>query len=169
MMLRLKPFSNIPNMKNKPKTKLDSIIDTYEELASEYRVLGDQKLIDQFDSFIPFIQKAKANPQVKRSAIVAGCEQGLRETPLILTHFKLAEDIQVAALKIFYRVVEIHMPAFFEKERQRREKIVGRGKIKGESEWYLLRNRVDEIEGDVAHEVELLTLYKLLDDYEGVC
>ncbi|PFH11777.1 hypothetical protein BCF11_4235 [Collimonas sp. PA-H2] len=154
-------------MKNKSKTKLDTIVDTYEELAAEYRALGDQKLIDLFDSFIPFIQTAKANPQVKRSAIVAGCEQGLRETPLLLTNFKLSEDIQGVALKIFYRVVEIHMPVFFEKERQKREMIVRRGKIKGESEWHLLRNRVDEIEGDAAHEVELLALYKMLDDYES--
>lgn len=154
-------------MKNKPKTKLDSIIDTYEELASEYRVLGDQKLIDLFDSFIPFIQTVKANPEVKRSAIVAGCEQGLREAPLFLTNLKLPEDTQGTAFKIFYRVVEIHLPAFFDKERQKREEIVSRGKIKAEREWYLLRNRVDEIEGDVAHELELLTLYKLLDDYES--
>ncbi|MEM4990008.1 hypothetical protein V8G57_21650 [Collimonas sp. H4R21] len=154
-------------MKNKSKTKLDAIVDTYEELAAEYRVLGDQKLIDLFDSFIPFIQTAKADPQVKRSAIAAGCEQGLRETPQFLTNFKLPEDIQSTALKIFYRVVETHMPAFFEKERQKREQIIRRGKIKGEREWYLLRNRVDEIEGDVAHEVELLELYRMLDDYES--
>ncbi|WP_156477083.1 hypothetical protein [Collimonas arenae] len=158
----------ILNMKNKSKTKLDAIIDTYEELAAEYRVLGDQKLIDLFESFIPLIHESKTNSEIKRSAIVTGCEQGLRETPQFLANFKLPEDIQSTALKIFYRVVETHMPAFFEKERQKRGQIVSRGKIKGEREWYLLRNRVDEIEGDVAHEVELFELYKILDDYESV-
>jgi len=154
-------------MKNKSKTKLDTIVDTYEELAVEYRALGDQKLIDLFESFIPFIHQAKNNPKIKRSGLVTGCEQGLRETPLLLAHFKLPEDIQGTALKIFYRVVETHMPAFFEKERLKREQIVSRGTIKGENEWHLLRNRVDEIEGDVAHEVELQELYKMLDDYES--
>lgn len=154
-------------MKNKSKTKLDAIIDTYEELAVEYRALGDQKLIYLFESFIPFIHEAKNNLQTKRSALVTGCEQGLREAPLFLTNFKLPQDIQSTALKIFYRVVETHMPDFFEKERQKREQIVSRGKIRGEGKWHLLRNRVDEIEGDVVHEVELLELYRMLDDYES--
>lgn len=107
----------------------------------------------------------ESNPPVKRSALVAGLEQGLRETPLMLS--TLPEAQRRSALKTFRRVVESNAPGFFEKDREALGKIVARGKIKNESEWYLIRHRVDEIEGDASQALELSQLYSLMDAYES--
>ena len=45
---------------------------------------------------------------------------------------------------------------------------MARGKIKSENEFYLIRNRVDEIEGEASFKIELSVLYKLIDDYEKI-
>ena len=102
---------------------------------------------------------SEAKPGVNRSALVAGLEQGLRETPLVLA--SLPEMERNSALKTFRRVVQSNIPSFFEKEREAREKVIARGKLKNENEWYLLRHRVDELEGNAAQVTELAELYKL--------
>lgn len=108
----------------------------------------------------------KNKPLVKRSAFVAGLEQGLREIPSLLS--ELPEVERRLALKTLSRVVESMVPGFFEKNRETLGKIVARGKIKNEDEWYLIRHCVDEIEGDSSQLLRLAELYKLIDNYENI-
>lgn len=56
-------------------------------------------------------------------------------------------------------------PDFFAKIKSKREKIIERGRIRSEDEYYLIRDYVDELEGDVEPSDLLITLYGLVDDY----
>lgn len=104
------------------------------------------------------------NPPVTRSAMIGGMEQGLRETPVFFS--TLPEAQRRVALQVFYRVVETHVPGLFKRDQDALKKIYVRGRIKNEIEWYLLRHRVDEIEGESSHASELERLYTLLGEYE---
>lgn len=104
------------------------------------------------------------NPPVTRSAMTGGMEQGLRETPAFF--FALPEAQRRVALQVFCRVVETHVPGFFKRDQDALKRVYMRGRIKNENEWYLLRHRVDEIEGELSHASELERLYTLLGEYE---
>lgn len=104
-------------------------------------------------------------PRATRSAIAAGMEQGLRDLPNILA--TLPEQERRNALNTYRRIMQSSLPNFFESELKKREQIITRGKIKNDREWYLLRDRVDEIEGNASQTSELVVLYKLLDSYEA--
>ena len=153
----------------KPKTKLDRLVKAYVELGNEFRDLDNpvlEKLAAPFLSVTNWLDEV--NAKAKRSALVGGLEQGLREVPTILTSSNLPVDVQRLAFKAYYHVVEKNIDGFFIKDLEKREKIVARGKIKSENEFYLIRNRVDEIEGEASFKIELSVLYKLIDDYEKI-
>ena len=155
---------------SRPRTRFENLVEVYAQLGAEFRHLGNAKLVDIADAWANSLSQMhsmlrESNPPIKRSALVAGLEQGLRETPLMLS--TLPEAQRRSALKTFRRVVESNAPFFFEKDREALGKIVARGKIKNESEWYLIRHRVDEIEGDASQASELAQLYGLMDAYES--
>jgi len=153
----------------KPKTKLDKLVLVYLELGNELRKF-DNPTLEKWTAPLLSIEKWREEMilKAKPSMIVAGLEQGLREVPEILASCNLPNDIQQMAFKAYYHVVESHVDGFFIKDREKREKIVTRGKIKNEKEFYLIRNRVDEIEREPSYETELSILYKLLDDFEKI-
>jgi hypothetical protein len=154
----------------KPSQKFEKFADVYAQLSAEFQSSGHAKLMELADVWAKSLSQMRAilndvKPSVNRSALTAGLEQGLRETPLILS--SLPEIERNSALKIFRRIVQTNVPNFFAEEREAREKVIARGKIKNEREWYLLRHRVDEIEGDASQASELAELYKLLGTYEN--
>lgn len=157
------------NSSHIPKQKFEVLTGIYALLGSEFRRLGIPKLVaiaDSWEKALSQMQQLRATKaQVKTSVLVAGLEQGLRETSLILSSLPEAE--RHLALKIFRHVVFLHAPSFLEKEREKIQRIVARGKIKNETEWHLIRHRVDEIEGELPETPELLQLYTLLDAYES--
>lgn len=154
---------------SRPRTRFEKLAEVYAQLGAEFRHLGNAKLVDIADAWANSLSQMhsmlrESNPPVRRSALVAGLEQGLRETPLMLS--TLPEAQRRLALKIFRLVVESNAPGFFEKDREALDKVVAHGKIKNEREWYLIRHRVDEIKGDTSRGSELSMLYKLMDAYE---
>ena len=155
---------------SRPITRFEKLAEVYAQLGSEFRGIGNAKLVELVDTWDKSSSQMHSmlivnKPPVKRSALVAGLEQGLREIPSLLS--ELPEVERRLALKTFRRVVESSVPGFFEKERAAFDKIVARGKIKNEGEWYLVRHCVDEIEGDSSQSPELAVLYKLIDTYEN--
>ncbi len=150
--------------------KLQALVNTYEDLSIDLRQVNSPDLEVLLDSWVLSLNQAQElldspNSPVKPSQIAVGFEQGLRETPLILAD--LPEQIRSSAIKIFYQVVDRHLPSFFEKSRTLLECVVSKGVIKTEKEWHLVRLRVDEIEGYSENESELEILYKLLGDFEA--
>ena len=158
------------NILLKPPSKLEKLTNIYTQLILEFRKIDNSKLkehldawdnaLSQFDSIL-----SQNNIPVKRSAIATGIEQGLRETPLLLQSI-LPEEQRSSALIKFKHIVELNIPNFFDKEIKRLNKIVTCGKIKNENEWYMIRHRIDLIEGNASMTAELNLLYVLLDTYE---
>lgn len=151
------------------KTKTAQLVEAYRELALEFRTLGNVRLIELADMWDRALEQllsvlSQKNPPVKRSAVVGGLEQGLRETPSFFA--TLPEPQKRAALHAYRRVVEANVPGFFKRDQDVLQKVLLRGRIKTENEWYLLRHRVDEIEGEPPHASEVQRLYALLGDYE---
>ena len=69
------------------------------------------------------------------------------------------------ALKMSRKVLHREFPEFFAKLTSKREKIIARGNIRTEDEYYLIRDFIDEIEGEPESPVLLDKLYKLVDDF----
>ena len=63
--------------------------------------------------------------------------------------------------EVFHR----EFPEFFAKLASKREKIVARGKIGTEDEYYLIRDYIDDIEGEPESTGLLDKLYRLVDDF----
>jgi hypothetical protein len=57
-------------------------------------------------------------------------------------------------------------PDFFAKIITKRNKIIERGKIRNEDEFYLIRDFVDELEGDHNHDQLLGKLYEMVDIFD---
>lgn len=111
-------------------------------------------------------------PGVKIAKIVSEFENGLVETiselPEILHH--APATVIKEAVDIFQRCIKIELPGLIEKKLKRNDvsikKIIKRGAIKGESEFYLIRQAIDALEKD-ADDEKLQLFYSLVDQYES--
>lgn len=153
----------------KKKTKFTQLVSAYGQLGFALRTLGIASLAELADTWDEALNQMHAmlsekNPPYTRSVMVGGLEQGLREAPVFFS--SLPEAQRHAALKMHRRAIEAHVPDFFKLDQDVLQKVLARGQIKNENEWYLLRHRVDEIEGELSHASELEKLYTLLGDYE---
>ena len=79
----------------------------------------------------------------------------------------LPPEVQQLLRPAFRRIVQEEVPGFFAHERDRTARIVKRGRLRNEDEWYIVRHRVDEIERDNSRRQELAALLELLEQYEG--
>ncbi|MDT4329304.1 hypothetical protein ACQE3E_07195 [Methylomonas sp. MED-D] len=100
-----------------------------------------------------------------RSAFVAGMEQGLRETPMLLQSMR--SETRKLAAEALAAAITTHYPEFLTKDAARLEKITARGSIRGENEYYLVRHHIDILEGEPSREEELRLLYELVDRFEA--
>lgn len=153
------------------RSQFDALSVVYDRFNVELLKCGDPRAADLAQSWI--VAKTKhtewlENPEVKvtRSAIAAGLRQGLRETPLVLQG--VPDPVREQLLSVFNRILQDEVPDFFPDERHKLTRIVKRGRIRNEGEYYLVRHRVDEIEGRGVHDHEVAALLGLLDAYEGV-
>ncbi len=112
-----------------------------------------------------FEELRKRDPGVTRSQIAGGMEQGMRDLKTMLP----AQDpsIRSEVMAIFRDAVQSEYPDLFEKDKQRLEKVLARGRIRSENEWYLLQFRLDEIEGYPEFEEETTKIWGIMDSYEG--
>lgn len=153
----------------KKQTKFTQLVGAYGHLGFELRTLGIVSLAELADTWDEALKQMHAmlsekNPPYTRSVMVGGLEQGLREAPVFFS--SLPEAQRHAALKMYRRAIEARVPDFFKRDQDVLRKVLARGRVKNENEWYLLRHRVDEIEGELSHASELEKLYTLLGDYE---
>lgn len=77
-------------------------------------------------------------------------------------------EVRSAAISAYRDAIQAEYADFLEKDKQRLTKVLARGNVRTESEWYLLQHRVDEIEGVAEYEEELGLLYRMMDEYGGV-
>jgi hypothetical protein len=110
------------------------------------------------------VQCSTLPPGVTRSQLTQGLEQGLREMPLLF--HSLAPQHRLPALKAYHAALESNFPRFLVGERKRLARVVGRGRISGESEFYLVRHAIDVGEGGGTDSNSLGKLYRLVNDFE---
>ena len=150
--------------------KLETLINLYKELAEELGKLNSpelEPLLNSWSISLGQVNEIINNPDnaIKPSQIASGFEQGLRDTHLMLSD--LNAQYRSSAIEIFYKVVGSHLPSFFQKSKAQLDRIVAKGQIKNENEWYLVRHRVDEIEGQSSSDAELELLNELLGKFEA--
>ncbi len=155
-------------MTEKKRTKYDKITAVNQRLAEDLAKIdhpGPKSLAKLFGQCGPGLweEVIKKDPTVTRSQIAAGLEQGLRELSMIVAG--QPDEIRPAVVSAYREALEAEYPDFLEKDRQRLARVLERGRIKSESEYYLVQYRLDEIEGSGKHEDELQLLYRLMDNY----
>lgn len=62
--------------------------------------------------------------------------------------------------------IEAEYPEFLRSQQDRPEKILIKGRISNESQFYLVRHAIDILEGDPTRADELSKLYRLVEQYE---
>ena len=159
-------------MSSSRKTKYDKLIAVSRKLGENFARIDHpdtQYLAKLFggagEGDDSFEELKKREPSVTRSQIAAGMEQGLRDLSMMLP----AQDpkIRSAAMSAFRDALDSEYPEFLERDKQRLAKVLARGQVRTESEWYLLQSRLDEIEGDPEFEQETTKLWELIDNYAG--
>jgi hypothetical protein len=123
-----------------------------------------QSWIDTKAKFTAWLNDPKK--EVRRSSLASGMEQGLRDTLIALESYPA--PIRERLTKAFRRILMEEAPDFFTGDSAKLMRIVKRGRLRNESEYYLVRHRLDEIEGRETHRDETIVLVRLLDGFEAV-
>ena len=99
------------------------------------------------------------------SQLAAGLEQGLRELPML---FKpMSARCRAAASQALASALHEHLPSFAAKQDERLAKLVARGSIRSEREFYLVRHAIEIAESDMQPPPVLSALYSLVERYES--
>ncbi|WP_294768803.1 hypothetical protein [uncultured Rhodoferax sp.] len=143
-------------------TKLVAVFDQFHEAIVRLDDPTAKRLVENWVG----IRHHYVEPSgVPRSALAAGMEQGLRETPMLLQ--SMHSQTRKCAVKALAAATSAHYPDFLDKDAKRLAKIVARGSIHGESEYYLVRHHVDLLEGEASQNEELRLLYALVGKHEA--
>lgn len=132
-------------LSNIDSARLSTIVDSY------------SKAVDQISEWV----SEEKNP-VPKSAIAKGLEQGVNDLPMLIDD--LEPPIRSAALTAYWAALDSVIPDYAERLSKNIQRILKRGYIKSESEFYLLRNRLDKIEGSGSEEESVID--QLLAQYE---
>ena len=146
--------------------KLEKLIAVYEHFGQEIEAIPDpwaSNLAKQSNAVRATVEKTLGKePGATKGQFAAGLEQGLRDTPDFIAMISPEWRSQVA--KALNSAVLTAYPEFLAKDAERLEKIRSRGKIRTESEYYLIRHKIDVLEG--GGDTELLTeFYALVDSF----
>ena len=148
------------------RNKLEKLIAIYEQFGQEIEAIPDpwaSKLAKQSNAVRTTVERSLCKePGATRSQFAAGLEQGLRDTPDFIAMISPEWRAQVA--KALNCAIQTVYPEFISKDAERLEKIRARGRIRTDSEYYLIRHKIDVLEG--TSDTGLLTeLYKLADSF----
>jgi hypothetical protein len=143
-------------------TKLVAVFDQFHEAIAPLDEPMAKRLVE---NWVRFRHQFVGPSVAPRSARAAGMEQGLRETPMLLESME-SEARKCAAQALAAATSDLY-PEFLIKDAERLSKIKARGAIRSESEFYLVRHRVDLLEGDASQGEELRLLYALMDRFES--
>ena len=147
-------------------TRYDKLLATYEDLVAEISGVQDP-LISGFCSSWESTRKAyeqALQSGATKSQIASGMEQGLRELPMLFREAGGKQRAQLLA--ILHIAVVKNFPEFFSKDALLLASIVKRRKIRNAREYYSVRHRIDELEGEASSLGECQLLYKLVEQFE---
>ena len=148
------------------RNKLEKLIAVYEHFGQEIEAVPDpwaSKLAKQSKAVRAMVERTLGKePGATRSQFASGLEQGLRDTPDFIAMISPSWRAQVA--KALNRAVQTAYPEFIAKDAERLEKVRTRGRIRTESEYYLIRHQIDVLEGTDSTGL-LNELYMLADSF----
>ncbi len=149
------------------KTKFDLYFEICQRLVTALSNIDSARLSTIVDSYSNAVDQIsewvseEKNP-VPKSEIAKGLEQGVNDLPLLIDD--LEPPIRSAALAAYWDTLDSVIPDYAERLAKNIQRILKRGYIKSESEFYLLHNRLDQIEGSGSEEE--LVIDQLLTQYE---
>ncbi|WP_432453757.1 MULTISPECIES: hypothetical protein [unclassified Agarivorans] len=149
------------------KTKFDMNLAICQKVLEAFSDIGSEQLAPIIEGFSKSIDQIKGwvndnNFPAPKSEIAKGLEQGINDLSLLIED--LEPNFRSKAFSAFYQAVNSVNPDYFEKQNAKIQRVIKRGKIKTESEFNLLRNRLDRIEGNGSHEEKIIS--KLVELYE---
>lgn len=149
------------------KTKYEKLFAVYEDFTTAIADINDPCILTLCSSWKAAKNAYRQAEQagVRKSQLASGMEQGLREMPMLLN--ELADGKRAQVSKIFHSSVITNLPEFFKQDASRLAATIERSKITNEREYYLVRNRIDALEGEADALDELTLLYKLVDQFES--
>ena len=150
-------------------TKTDRLLAAYEHFGAAIAGVPDKRAQDlsrTSASAREFVADVRArNPKTTSSQVGAGLEQGLRETPQLIQ--EIAPEWRALVSRAFHDALTQEYPAFIVLEDERLKKVLARGKIRTEAEFYRVRHEIDVLEGEPSQRTELVNLYALVDAFES--
>jgi hypothetical protein len=150
-------------------TKAEKILAAYERFGKAIADIPDERALTLHRTSVgarEFVADVRArDPKITISRASAGLEQGLRETPNLIQ--EIAPEWRTKVTQAFYEAVMAEYPEFITLESERLRKILARGKIRTEAEFYRVRYEIDVVEGTPSRRGELQNLYALVDAYEA--
>jgi hypothetical protein len=155
-------------MSRSAPSKYDKLFAVFESFSASLASLPDEKARQLAGSW----EKAKASyaellasdSGVTKSKIAVGLEQGLRETPRLLQ--RVASPSRAIAIVAFHSAVKENYPEFFLKQEEALAKVLSRGTIRTEGEFYLVRAEIDRLEGSLGEDELLRECYGLVERFE---
>lgn len=148
-------------------TKTDRLLAAYEHFGAAIAAVPDKRAQDLYRSSAgarEFVADVRTrHPKTTTSQVGAGLEQGLRETPQLIQ--AIAPEWRAFVSRAFHDALTQEYPAFIVLEDERLKKVLARGKIRSEAEFYRVRHEIDVIEGELSRRSELANLYALVDAY----
>ena len=149
------------------RSKLEKLIAVYEHFGQEIEAIPDpwaSKLAKQSNAVRASAERTLGKEFcATKGQFAAGLEQGLRDTPDVIA--MVSPEWRANVAKALNRAVLTAYPEFLAKDAERLAKIRTRGKIRTESEYYLIRHKIDVLEG--SGDTELLTEFYALADSFG--
>ena len=146
--------------------KLEKLIAVYEHFGQEIAAIPDpwaSKLAKQSNAVRTTVDRTLGKePGATKSQFAAGLEQGLRDTPDFIA--MVSPEWRAHVAKALNNAVQTAYPEFLAKDAERLEKIRDRGKIKTDSEYYLIRHKIDVLEGSGDTKL-LMDFYALVDSF----
>jgi hypothetical protein len=142
--------------------KLIAVFDRFYESITNASGDGAVEWVGYWDKLRPTY--VNPPPGVTRSQLSGGLAQGLLEMPLLFGDMPASER---RVFSMAYKsAIEAEYPEFLQAQQDRLEKIVAKGRISNESQFYLVRHAIDLLEGDPARTDELSKLYRLVEQFE---
>ena len=135
------------------RTQASAVVDALEAVVPEYRTL---ELSAAFRRTTP--------AGVPSRSLSAGMRQGLDDVLTMVSHLSGAQIRAVAA--DLHARHGIELDSLQQKRLRRIAAIRERGRVTSQTQWHLVRSRIDEIEGLDARSEECDALQRLADAYE---
>ncbi len=149
-------------------SKVEKLCAASEAFADAIKGIPDERVKQLYDTFAGvrvFVAKVRTFvPKPTSSQIASGLEQGWRELPILIQG--LPRQWRTMLSMAWSDATHKHYSEFYAKEHQVLQKILDRGKIRGEREYYRIRHEIDILEGESGERAALLTLYTLVNAYE---